>query len=450
MKNYRGLILGVILVLVGYFLATRFPAYLYKNQVLVCLLKEINQDPTLKDSSCLINAKTKALQSLTVDSIDHRHVLLNAPGELANDVDKDFCLSQLPQPWNNLASREDPRARQISYYTVLASLQQGVEVSGLEKCANYLPSSTYLDYLSYNDVALADGELSTLTREIAYQADHGWRNPLTRALNALKLGDEYLKSGEFDLASIAFRRVLESLSRIEQKDKLFYTSLAYRGLGAAAEQNEQFFESAEYYELGIIASSKTNHLLIPAYVRVLFADDHENPLLRMTAFIEDNQLGTPGFVFEVISTLAELSEIDSANKLLSLYRFPKSSHWLAANGIVARAQGDLSSAGSYFERAIESGETVDPSMKAGWATRLAATRVMHGDLMGGVEAQKLAISLTPERPNYWHDLSWFYQMDNQYGLALEAINRAIELSPDNNTFHDRKMQIIRQKTELPN
>ena len=190
--------------------------------------------------------------------------------------------------------------------------------------------------------------------------------------------------------------------------------------------------------------------MTPAYVKVLIEDDRNEATSRLISFITNNNLDTPEYIFTVTLALIELSELDGADKLLEFYKLPDSPYWLAANGAVSRSKGQFATASSFFRNAVISMRSnIDPSMVANWAARLAVTYILQGDLVNGIEAQKLVTSLRPDSPYYWHDLALFYQLDNQFDLALEAINKAIELAPENDEFLNLKIQIVNHDVNLP-
>ena len=451
MKVLQAIVIGALVVLAVQKLSTVGNQKLQNNKMLVCLLKDLKQETSLIDSECVLDEKgiTKNFSSFSIESLEQRRLLFNNPQELASQEGIDLCHIQLPQPWNDPSLRDDPRAQQITYYKVLANRQYGMKVSGFDQCAQFLPSSTYLHLISKGYTWLADDRFSPLTKEIAYQADRGWTRPYWRALNALEQGDDYLKSGNFDLATIAFLRSLESLSQEDFNNKDYYSSLAYRGLAETAEKNGNLQESIEYYQLAIKASTQLSSELTPAYVKVLIEDDRNEATSRLISFITNNDLDTPEYIFNVTLALVELSELDSADKLLEFFKLPDSPYWLAANGAVSRSKGQFATASSFFRNAVELSSNIDPSMVANWAARLAVTYILQGDLVNGIEAQKLVTSLRPDSPYYWHDLALFYQLNNQFDLALEAINKALELAPENDEFLNLRNQIVNHEVNLP-
>jgi tetratricopeptide (TPR) repeat protein len=414
------------------------------NSHLLCPLKQYLADNVRESWQCYGATEWDDLarQSLTLAAL-HAQLQYKLDQSDAQRVARcaSLCECEPPAPWHARADRADPRNQLITYYQILAYFDRLQQLPDLSACQRYLLSSTYFYHaeapLRVSGVPETEtAVLAALNQELAYLVDQGWLHARWRGVNALRQGLVYQENEQLDLARAAYARALEALPESDHRQKERFVANAYRGLAEIAAAENDLDGALAYYEQSLRTNPHEGAATLGAYIRLLYARPEVEGNGRLQALL--HELDHDPLLVSAVQEMTALPDIPAAQKLLApfLAARPNSAHVMAAAALLAVAQQDLGRAEQLYENAIALQAAVDPATAAQWATQLAGLRRRQKDWLGGIEAQKLAVTLAPTQHGHWYKLALFYAEQDAFESALAAIDQALAIAPDNAHYLD--------------
>lgn len=438
---------GLLLVIGAFLLAfarVAQAAPAWRNARLLCPVKHYLADQVAESWQCYSADRWDALarQSLTLAAL---HAQLqykrnqSDPQRVARCAS--LCECDPPAPWDAQGDRADPRQRLITAYLVFAYFDRYQQAPDLTVCRDYLLSSTYFYHADAPARAGGEGEGVTavsdaLNQEIAYLVDQGWLHARWRGVNALRQGLVYQRDERFDLARAAYARALEALPDSDHRQKERFVANAYRGLAEIAAAEHDLDDALAYYEQSLRTNPHEGAETLGAYIRLLYAHPEVGGNGRLQTLLND--LDHAPLLVSAVQELAAIPDLDAAEELLKSFQKPneRNAYIIIAEALIAATQQDFGKAEYLYQDAISLQAEIDPAVAAQWSTQLATLRGRQRDWLGAIDALKVAVTLMPERHSYWYKLAQFYHEISDTENALQAINHAIQLAPNNMRYKE--------------
>jgi tetratricopeptide (TPR) repeat protein len=428
----------IFILMFGLFIGRSAKTCGERNLSLICESNQLGQDQQITQSICTKKdgESTPHTESSTLAMLDTYHLLQENPEELAAQCDGNICDCVLPLQQDTT----DAHTRQINVFLAVAIAKTGKDIQDISYCAEQFSTSSYLHTISIRNTSYIDAELRPIFNEVAYVLNNEWTRPLHTALNAIDQAERYQAAGQLTEAEVAYERAISNLS-LESKSYIPpYQALAHRQLADLLLSEKQFSSAQAHYEQSISALPTSAKESLAGYVTALQGGDGEIAN-HLYAFLSQQEIATPDIMFNTVVALTQISETTAAKQLLEMNDISTSAYGQAAQGVIARSENNFAEAEQFFEDALSNHSTIDAHMAASWAARLAVVRILQNDWEKGIEAQLLAVELSPDNPYYKHDLASFYLEQSERELALQAINEAITYLPDNAEFITLRQKI---------
>ena len=220
--------------------------------------------------------------------------------------------------------------------------------------------------------------------ETTLWADAAIKSPLMLRPH-LRLADGLARKGEIEAAEASYLRAIELRpGHVASRNNL---GLFYWGLGRLAEAETQF--------RALLAVSPDN---VPARMNLAGLE-----LMRGNWLVADAQYDT-ALMYDDTGGRAQVRKGQIALKFTN----------------------DVSLALGYFDAAIAAGSDQDPDLHVG---RGVALRILGLDRSAMAAYQK-ATAIAPERSDVWHNIGNLYLSLGDYGAALAAFQRVVDIGDD--------------------
>jgi tetratricopeptide (TPR) repeat protein len=414
------------------------------NSHLLCPLKQYLADNVRESWQCYSATEWDDLarQSLTLAAL-HAQLQYKLDQSDAQRVARcaSLCECEPPAPWHARADRADPRNQLITYYQILAYFDRLQQLPDLSACQRYLLSSTYF-YHAEAPLRVSGAPetetavLAALNQELAYLVDQGWLHTRWRGVNALRQGLVYQENEQLDSARAAYARALEALPESDHRQKERFVANAYRGLAEIAAAENDLDGALAYYEQSLRTNPHEGAATLGAYIRLLYAHPEVEGNGRLQALL--HELDHDPLLVSAVQEMTAIPDLAAAEELLKSFQKPneRNAYIIIAEALIAATQQDFGKAEYLYQDAISLQAEIDPAVAAQWSTQLATLRGRQRDWLGAIDALKVAVTLMPERHSYWYKLAQFYHEISDTENALQAINHAIQLAPNNMRYKE--------------
>jgi len=329
-----------------------------------------------------------------------------------------------------------------AYYAVFSYIMVHEQIPTFEeKCARYFFPSSFLwgQFISFNQKK--EYEKAAIARELAYLVDREWVNNWDRGLGSFQQARKYQSDNTFDVAKVAFMKAIESFQSSDDKRANTYLAWSHQGLGEIYAALGDLDKSIEEFLRSIYVSPRSawksfNHLADIWLSQELSPTDIYDELDSLRTKIDPNDpYITSGGVkaFLAINCLeCAIQYVQSASDVAR-----QAAVIYGSTGLIAQEEGNFQAAIELYEVALEKSQKNEELLEAAsWADSIAKLHNLSGDLKKATEYWIIAVNLHPKADLYWYRLSKAYAELGEVDNAFKAIQAAIDIKPNTQSYQD--------------